>query len=437
MNLDTSIAVVGGGPAGLSAAKLLSERGFRRVTVFEATDRVGGKSYSIRRGGAVHDMGTCYTTLSYFTVHRWMRSLGVKLKPLGRQVMDGSSFLKFVAEGEGGSMLSEGPKYIRAWGDANRRFAASPNDPAVLEEMATPFDAWLAARELKSMRRFMLRAFTSIGYGPLEDLATVQALRWATPRLFFTGLLGQLKMPTCGWQAFWERLADTLDVRLGEPVNGFDRDPGGVSVHTPSGEHRFDQALIAIPIDELAQRAQLTEDESFVAQGTRWNCYVTTLCRVSDWFQGHAVEAYSAPLSPSSAPGELLSARRARDFSRPGARVDLYLTGQYGQGLDTAALTERLAGEIEAKGGRFEGMLCQKAWKYHPRYLPEAVQDGLVGRLERMQGQNHTWYSGAAFSFETVGNISEYNARLVARMAAADISPPASAASNPRALAAE
>jgi hypothetical protein len=429
MSAETSIAVIGGGPAGLSAAQLLRERGFHKVTVFEAADRVGGKSYTIRRGGALHDMGTCYTTLSYFTVHRWMRAQRLTMRPLGTQVMDGAAFMAFLKAGEGEPLLVEGPRFIREWGSTTRRFAAAPEDPAVAAEMAAPVSEWLEQHRLRRMRRFMLRAFTSIGYGALEDIPTVQALRWATPRLLVTGLFGQLKMPLGGWQAFWERLADPLDVRLGEPVKGVERDAEGVTVTTPSGAHRVDQAVIAIPLDELAGVMNLSEDEAYIAESLRWNTYVTSLCRVEGWFQKASVEAYSAPLERNAPPGALLSARRAL-----GARnldTELYVAGQYGHGLaingsggyadpiGPDALAMQLKWEVEARGGRLAGVLCQKAWKYFPRYRAEAVRDGLIPRLARVQGARRTWHTGAAYSFETVGNISEFNVGLVERMARA------------------
>jgi hypothetical protein len=424
-----SIAVVGGGPAGLSLSKLLKEHGFQTVTVFEAADRVGGKSYSIRRGGAIHDMGTCYTTLSYFTVHRWMREHRVSLRALGKQVMDGSPFMKFLREGEGGSILREGPRFIQEWGKTTRAFAAGGDAPEIRAEMAAPITDWLDAKGLKRMRRFMLRAFTSIGYGALEDISTIQALRWATPRLLVTGLLAQLKMPLPGWQGFWERLADGLDVRLVEPVKGIERDDAGVAVTTPSGEHRFDQLVVAVPIDDLPGVMTLTEDERFIADSVRWNTYVTTLCRVGGWFQDWSVEAYSAPLVPDAKAGALLSARRALG---PGVRsTDLYVAGQYGHTLKTDArgfydgalgpegLARELRSEIEARGGRFGGVLCQKAWKYFPRYQPEAVREGLIPKLSAVQGRRRTWFTGATFSFETVGNISEFNVELAQQMARA------------------
>ena len=52
-----SIAIIGAGPAGLSAAHLLNARGLARVTVFEAGERLGGKSFSAAHAGAVHELG--------------------------------------------------------------------------------------------------------------------------------------------------------------------------------------------------------------------------------------------------------------------------------------------------------------------------------------------------------------------------------------------
>lgn len=412
MSAPATIAVVGGGPAGLSLAKLLNERAAARVTVFEAADRVGGKSYSIAQGGSVHDMGTCYSTLSYQTTNRWMRQYGVRQRALGRQVMEGAPFMKFVSSVPGGSLVGEARRYLGARRTFLNERAVDPDAADAHAAAAEPFSEWLERHDLPRMRRFMLRAFTSIGYGPLEHLPTVQALRWATPRLFLTGLLAQLRMPVEGWQTLWERVADDMDVRRAEPVQHIDRGPHGVVIHTPTGPHVFDYAVLTTPVDDLAGMMDLTADERAIAVGTAWNSYVTTLCRVSNWFQDHMVEAYAAPLAPSAEPGLLLSARRAQQGVNGPTDKTLYLTGQYGQGLTAEQLADRLHIEIERKGGRFEGVLCQKRWKYFPRYHAEALKDGLLTRMRNAQGANRTWYSGATFSYESVGNIVDFNHRL-------------------------
>ena len=63
--LNDRIAVIGAGPGGIHMALLLKEKGFTNVQVLEKTDQIGGKSRSIERRGAVHEMGTVYLSKDY------------------------------------------------------------------------------------------------------------------------------------------------------------------------------------------------------------------------------------------------------------------------------------------------------------------------------------------------------------------------------------
>ena len=51
--------VVGGGVAGLTAARLLTRHG-QRVVVLEARDRVGGRLWTVRHEGHVTDLGASW-----------------------------------------------------------------------------------------------------------------------------------------------------------------------------------------------------------------------------------------------------------------------------------------------------------------------------------------------------------------------------------------
>jgi len=411
------IAVVGGGPGGLSATKLLLEAGYRDIVIFEAAERLGGKSFSVVQGGGLHEIGTCYSTLSYRTTDRWMRSLGVRRKRLEGQVMDGAPLMRFVREAPGGSFLGETWRFIGLWRGFQRDVVTRIDEPAVHAAAAEPFSDWLERNDLPRMRRFMLRAITSLGYGRLEDLSTLQAMRWATPRLFISGALAELRMPDIGWQGFWERLAgDFPDVRLLSPVLGVERDEEGVTVTTRTGAERFDQILITTPLDDMSKMMEMDADERFVAEGIEWGAYCTTLCQVDDWFQNHAVEAYSEPLARDN-PGELLSARRADPTdARLRRPARYYITGQYAGDLDDETLLERLQFEISAREASFISAPVQRRWKYFPRYRLDAIEAGLLPRMRAIQGRRRTWWSGASFSFESVGNIVAFNEGLVARM---------------------
>ena len=48
--MSKSVAIIGAGIAGLTAAQKLYENGFNEITIFEALDRIGGRIHTINFG---------------------------------------------------------------------------------------------------------------------------------------------------------------------------------------------------------------------------------------------------------------------------------------------------------------------------------------------------------------------------------------------------
>jgi hypothetical protein len=413
------IAIAGGGPAGLSMAKLLIATGAADVTIFEAQDRLGGKSLTVSHAGATHEMGTCYSTLAHRLTNKWMRELGVRQAPLGEQMVDGVPLMQFVKSGPGQSLAIEGLRFVSLWRNHREAVRKLPDHQQVRDESAMLIGDWLERHKLVRIRRFMLRALTNMGYGFLDEVTVLQALRWCTPDLILSGALGQVKMPLDGWQPFWERLAAGMDVRLSEPVQGIERRNDGVVVYTPSGERAFDHVVVTMAPDEASKIMRLSAAEHAAADALDWGVYVTTLCEVDGWFTAHEAEAYSATLEPGAERGQLMSARRlpkAKAKTALPAANKIYLSGQYGGRLTGAQLEQRLVADVAARGGAVKNVLLQKRWRYFPRYRPEAVRDGLVSRMAALQGQGGVWWTGSAFSHEAVSNIVSFNQTLARQM---------------------
>lgn len=59
-----TVAIIGAGLAGLTAAYRLQQRGFD-VTVFEARDRVGGRVWTVRKGDYIMDLGAAFYLGTY------------------------------------------------------------------------------------------------------------------------------------------------------------------------------------------------------------------------------------------------------------------------------------------------------------------------------------------------------------------------------------
>ena len=65
MTFNKRIGIIGAGAAGLSAAHYLKNLGYQNITLFEASDRVGGKCCSIEIDGHVFDIGAVIATMGY------------------------------------------------------------------------------------------------------------------------------------------------------------------------------------------------------------------------------------------------------------------------------------------------------------------------------------------------------------------------------------
>ena len=64
MSATDRVAIVGAGAAGVHFASELRKLGFQDVTIFEKTDRIGGKTRSVRHGGVSHEIGTSGFSMS-------------------------------------------------------------------------------------------------------------------------------------------------------------------------------------------------------------------------------------------------------------------------------------------------------------------------------------------------------------------------------------
>lgn len=413
------IAIIGGGPAGLSLARLLTARSELDVTVFEAAPRPGGKSFSFVQGDAVVEMGTCYTTRAHRIVLNWMKEAGIALKPLREQSFDDEDFLDYVKRGAGPSLPAQILRFLADRRKLMNKLKRKPIADAAAAEAAQTTSEWLRARNLHKIERFMYRSMTNLGYGFVDETPIVQAMRWNDLDLILTGLLKQLQMPVEGWTAFWERIAEPLNVRTSTAITRVERVDGVARLYTSTGETvEADHIVCAIPIDDFVRLADHPlVDETFAAEAIDWNGYTTTLVATPEKFTASDVAAWSRALTPGARTGQMMSARY--DGYEADLGGHLYLTGQLSGDYSDPELEELLREEIAREGGEIANIVLQRTWKYFARYKPNAVRGGLLSRLEDMQGKQNTWYTGATFSHEAVSNIVNYNARLARKMQAA------------------
>ncbi|MEE1333670.1 MAG: NAD(P)-binding protein, partial [Erysipelotrichaceae bacterium] len=69
MDHNIRIAIIGGGPAGLSAGMYLEQKGYENYSILERSDHVGGKCSSPHYGERRYEMGAIMGAPTYYAVH--------------------------------------------------------------------------------------------------------------------------------------------------------------------------------------------------------------------------------------------------------------------------------------------------------------------------------------------------------------------------------
>lgn len=418
-DLKASYIILGAGPAGLTMAKMLAERGIEDVIVLEASDKVGGKCLSSEIGDHVVEFGTCYAIWSHKYILKQMKALGIERKYLRAQRIDDRELLDYIKDGSGPPFLYQVLKYLRLRSKLmanSRNKTAKTQSQKANDVLAQPTDAWLRQHNLGKMERMMHRVVTSIGYGYLHRLPLVHALRWVDFDMLVTGLLKFTVMPDGGWQHFWNRFSETLDIRLGQAATQITRDKTGVRVKTTNGsEYRGAYLINTIPLSQFCKLTKPTASEEQVAQSIEWGGYTTTLVSVADWAHEVPVNAWSETCATDANDGQILFSR----FECPNEDGRLLFTvGQLSSAYDIDELSEMALYSASQRGAIDPRLVQQMIWSYMPTYEPGSIRNGLIQTMSEMQGEERTFHSGASFSHEAVSTISNFNQRLLAQVMA-------------------
>ena len=241
--------VVGAGVAGLTAARLLQRRG-HQVVVLEARDRIGGRLHTDRTGGRITDLGASW-------IH------GIQDAPLfATTEAFGMRYVEFTAgsyQPDGRPMVYYGPDGTRLSDDAAAAFAA---DVHAVDEVLGPIIA--ASEPGTSYGTAVDDALSQLDWDTERSNRVREFLRHRTEEQYGAWIddldahgldddatLGDEVVFPDGYDELAARLADGLDIRLGQPVTQVLWKPTGVEVRTGLRSFSAQTAIVTVPVGVL------------------------------------------------------------------------------------------------------------------------------------------------------------------------------------------
>ncbi|MGB9206202.1 MAG: hydroxysqualene dehydroxylase HpnE, partial [Terriglobales bacterium] len=265
----STVAIAGGGLAGLAAACALAEAGFR-VTLFERRPYLGGRASSYQHPGTgeIVDncqhvlLGCCTNLLDFYRRTgvqdkiRWYEKLTF-LEPGGRASVIAPSRLP--------APLHTAPAFLRAEclslrdkvGISRAMVALAPFLPA--DEGETFLD-WLKrhGQTEQAIERFWKTILVSALNEDLDRVSVPYAAQVVRESFLKSAAAGRMGIPTVPLTELYGTAGDYIGARGGEiqfraGVESFRSEAFGVNVTTNGQEQKFDYLVLAVPFDGVAR----------------------------------------------------------------------------------------------------------------------------------------------------------------------------------------
>ncbi len=269
MTEPSTVAIAGGGLAGLAAACALAEAGFR-VTLFERRPYLGGRASSYQHPGTgeIVDncqhvlLGCCTNLLDFYRRTgvqdkiRWYDKLTF-LEPGGRASVIAPSWLP--------APIHTAPSFLRADCLSFRDKMAISRAmvalaPSISADEGETFLDWLKrhGQTGQAIERFWKTILVSALNEDLDRVSVPYAAQVVRESFLKSAAAGRMGIPTVPLTELYGTAGDYIRARGGEiqfraGVESFRSEAFAVNVTTNGQEQRFDYLVLAVPFDGVAR----------------------------------------------------------------------------------------------------------------------------------------------------------------------------------------
>jgi len=454
MKKDTKICIIGAGPAGLSAAMYLEQKGYTNYTILEKEDHVGGKCYSPTYNGRRYEMGAIMGVDSYYAVHDVEEFCGITHDgpKLNRNYKDKDG--KVIEPFEPKKNITKIPRLLKMKSQVKKLgeiletkykgydvnghrgvaqgkydgYAVTPGREKVsgvnenLKDLCLPFKEFCEKNGVELTQDVWIGPFTAFGYGYFDEIPAAYVLKYLDFQTTMNFVNVNLWTWKNGTQYIWECLDAKLQnhARLNSNITKVVRDEDKVTVTVNGKEEVYDKLIVTAPLQFFPNYADARDDEKKHFAKIDYERY--DVLAVETKPEDHPEISYYVfdNMTPERVGHLMVYYRRWKD-TKDQVITTYALRNHKGEEKYTYdQCKEMVLEDLKVMHNPASNVVLERDWYYFPHIFSEDYAAGWYDDVEAMQGKYNTYYAGEIMAFGDMDETAEYSRELVDRFFSED-----------------
>lgn len=431
-DIGKKIAIIGAGPAGLSIAEALREKGYKNITIFEKSNKPGGQAisfcYNCPSGRKIfYDIGS-FGYVGSKRIRKIRKKYNIHLRsPLNFIIYNlaqdqivfnlnkfkySFKFLKIIPR----LLFDLNKLFYYVFFKYRALLKPGYKNLPYKEELQLSMDKWIQRRNFKYLSDILLLEYgivSKYGYPERsEPAAAALKVMFQYTTSFYGIFLGKLMPYEFGYQSLWNKLSESHHIIYKSNISKIMRNKDVVFIESDGKKYEFEQLILACPLTSIQSVLDCSEDEKYIFDRIIY----------SPGWRGAFIAKGLLSQGVVFFEDNLKYHKKALLLFYAMGKVD---EEHY---LYSAAFTNDLTDPVEKVKSEAQAILCEKLkaqdleWLRiikHPFYGAHFSEKdflfGIYDTLESMQGTNNTFYAGALLSGNLHALVVDYSYDLVAR----------------------
>ena len=466
-NLNERICIIGGGPAGISAAMYLQKKGYENYEIYEKLNKVGGKSYSpkiaVNGEARSYETGAIMGAITYHAVHEveefggtshddgpnmrrmYRDSSGKEIFPFDpkkdfsvKKTLDllrlkkqmkklveimNTKYQGYDCYGHRGVAQGKYSGLDKSVDNAlNHIEGVNPN----LKDLAMPFDKFCKLNGVEDVMKIWIGPYTSFGYGDFDEIPAAYVMKY----LDTTTAIEFVNMRLWTWKEGTQSIYINANKKLVHPahlntevvkvVRPAEGEEGKIQVTIRDAEgervEEFDKLIVTTPLDWFVKFADAREEEKELFSKIIHEKYVDFIARF-DENAGPTISGYIFDNMTYDRLGHaMVYYHRWEDLEGNCPSVVYALRNHLGsEDVSYEYTIDTMMNDMELCGFPVKERMYEQETYYCPHVSPEDYANGWYDKLEAMQGKQNTFYAGEIISFGDMEDTCAASKDIVTR----------------------